>query len=99
MRWQFGGWYGFVSQPPQNMVARTVAIDLHYAEVGGGVELDVAEEFTGTGDDKRRVRQHWHRLAQGDIARFGVEIGGERRDIRIVQTQRQVAAVAFVPAF
>lgn len=55
--------------------------------------------FAGAGDDKRLVGQGWHRLAEGDIARLGVEIRRVRFDIRFIQTQRQVAAVAFVPAF
>ncbi len=81
------------------MVSRAVAVDLHHAEVSGRVELDVTEEFAGAGDDKRLVGQGWHRLAEGDIARLGVEIRRVRFDIRFIQTQRQVAAVAFVPAF
>lgn len=67
------------------MVARAVAIHFHYAEVGLRVELNVAEELPGTGDDKRRVGEQRHRLAQGDIARLLVEIGGKWLDIRVVQ--------------
>ena len=96
---QLGGRDGILRQAPQDMVSRAVAVDLHHAEVSGRVELDVTEEFAGAGDDKRLVGQGWHRLAEGDIARLGVEIRRVRFDIRFIQTQRQVAAVAFVPAF
>ncbi len=98
VRRQFGGGHRFSRQSPQNVVARAIAVHFHHAEVGGRVELHVAEEFAGAGDDKRRVGQQRHRLAQRDIARFLVEIGRIRFDIRVVQAQRQVAAVALVPA-
>ena len=67
------------------MVARAVAVHFHHAKVGLRVELDVAEELPGTGDDKRRVGEQRHRLAQGDIARLLVEIGGKWLNIRVVQ--------------
>ena len=99
VRRQLGCWHRIVGQAPKNMVSRAVAVDFHHPEVRRRVELDVTEEFTGTGDDKRLVSQRRHRLAQGDIARFGVEIRRVGFDIRFVEAQRQVAAVALVPAF
>ena len=63
------------------------------------VELDVAKELAGSGDDKRRVSEQRHRPAQGDIARFLMEISGVRLDVGIVQAQRQVAAVTLIPPF
>lgn len=99
VRRQLGSGHRVVGQAPKNMVSRAVAVDFHHPEVRCRVELDVTEEFTGTGDDKRLVSQRRHGLAQGDIARFGVKIRRVGFNIRFVQAQRQVAAVALVPAF
>ncbi len=85
VRRQFGCGYRVVRQSPENVVTRAVAVHLHHAEVGFRVQLYVAEKLPGTGDDKRRVGEQRHRLAQGDIARLLVEIGGKWLDIRVVQ--------------
>ena len=96
---QFRGRYSLVIQAPEDVVARTVAVDFHHAQIGCRIELDVAEKFPRTGDDKRRIRQQRHRLTQRDIAWFFVEIGAKWRDICFIKTQRQVTAVTLVPAF
>ena len=58
---QLRGWHRFVGQAPEDVVARAVAVYFHHAQICRGIELNVTEKFTGTGDDKRRVSQqrHW----------------------------------------